>query len=119
MINQLGEQASEEELGGKLASALAHQLRITRAQASRRVGEADDLGQRRALSGQPLAPQLTATAAAQRDGQIGEAQVRVIRDFFITCPSRSTAQPARKPKPIWPGWPPSLAPTNWPNWRSD
>ncbi len=68
LINQITEQSSEEELGGKLPAALANRLRITRAEASRRVAEAAELGQRRALTGQPLAPQLSATAAAQRDG---------------------------------------------------
>ncbi|WP_122508725.1 DUF222 domain-containing protein, partial [Mycobacterium innocens] len=77
LINQIAEQSSEEELGGKLPAALANRLRITRAEASRRVAEAAELGQRRALTGQPLAPQLSATAAAQRDGRLGERQVRV------------------------------------------
>ncbi|KBI28834.1 hypothetical protein N109_03566, partial [Mycobacterium tuberculosis variant africanum MAL020173] len=40
------------------------------------------LGQRRALTGEPLAPQLTATATAQRQGLIGEAHVKVIRALF-------------------------------------
>src|SRR6202453_5441243 len=36
VINQLSEQASETELGGKLAPALANRLRISRAEAARR-----------------------------------------------------------------------------------
>nr|WP_244703553.1 DUF222 domain-containing protein [Mycobacterium tuberculosis] len=40
------------------------------------------LGQRRALTGEPLAPQLTATATAQRQGLIGEAHIKVIRALF-------------------------------------
>jgi Domain of unknown function (DUF222) len=40
LINQLSAQASETELGGKLASALANRLRISRAEASRRIHEA-------------------------------------------------------------------------------
>ncbi|EUA06392.1 hypothetical protein I546_5579 [Mycobacterium kansasii 732] len=87
LINQIGEQASEEELGGKLPAALAGRLRITRAEAGRRVAEAAELGARRALTGEPLAPQLSATAAAQRDGHIGEGHVRVIRDFFRHLPA--------------------------------
>ncbi|BBX96707.1 hypothetical protein MLAC_20010 [Mycobacterium lacus] len=65
-INQLAAQASEEELGATLRSALADRLRITRAEAGRRIDDAADLGERRALTGQPLAPRLTATAKAQR-----------------------------------------------------
>ncbi|ARG74188.1 hypothetical protein B1T51_06390, partial [Mycobacterium kansasii] len=86
LINQIVEQASEEELGGRPPSALATRLRITRAEASRRVAEAAELGERRALTGEPLAPQLGATAAAQRGGHIGEGQVRVIRDFLRHLP---------------------------------
>ncbi|HXO79843.1 MAG TPA: DUF222 domain-containing protein, partial [Mycobacterium sp.] len=51
LINQLAEQADPAELGGKLAPALANRLRISRAEASRRIHEAADLGQRRALNG--------------------------------------------------------------------
>ncbi|ARG76940.1 hypothetical protein B1T51_23530, partial [Mycobacterium kansasii] len=87
LVNQLAEQASEEELGGRLPAALANRLRITRGEAGRRVGEAADLGPRRALTGEPLPAQLTATAAAQLEGRIGEAQVRVIRDFFRRLPA--------------------------------
>ena len=48
LINQLDAQAGEEELGGTLRSALADRLRITKADAGRRIAEAGDLGQRRA-----------------------------------------------------------------------
>ena len=68
LINQLDAQAGEQELGDTLRGALADRLRITKADAGRRIAEAADLGQRRALTGEPLAPQLTATATAQRDG---------------------------------------------------
>jgi hypothetical protein len=87
LINQLAAQAGEEELGGKLRAALADRLRITKAEAGRRIDEAADLGQRRALTGESLAPQLTATAAAQREGLIGDGHVRVIRSFFAHLPA--------------------------------
>jgi hypothetical protein len=96
LINQLDAQASEEELGGTLRVALADRLRITKAEAARRIAEAEDLGERRALTGEPLAPQLAATAAAQRDGLIGDGHVNVI--LFVgarlvpKCPVR---------QPIW------------------
>ncbi|WP_155770179.1 DUF222 domain-containing protein, partial [Mycobacterium asiaticum] len=48
LINELGAQAGAEELGGTLSCALAERLRITKAEASRRIGEAEDLGERRA-----------------------------------------------------------------------
>src|ERR1700712_1441328 len=86
LINQLSEQASPSELGGRLAPALADRLRISRAEASRRGPEAEDLGERRALSGEPLAPVLAATAAAQRNGQVGAGHVAVIRGFVHRLP---------------------------------
>ena len=86
LINQLAEQADPTELGGKLAPALANRLRISRAEASRRIHEAADLGQRRALNGEPLPPVLAATAEAQRNGEIGAGHVAVIRSFWHRLP---------------------------------
>ncbi|WP_374021838.1 HNH endonuclease signature motif containing protein [Mycobacterium sp. HNNTM2301] len=86
LINQLAAQASPQELGGSLRVGLADRLRITKAEAARRVGEAAELGERRALSGEPLAPLLSATAAGQRAGLIGEGHIRVIRGFFAQLP---------------------------------
>ena len=85
LINELtGVEASV--LGGKLAAVLADRLRITRAEASRRVHEAADLGERRALNGEPLPPVLPATAAAQRNGDLGAGHVAVIRSFWQRIP---------------------------------
>ncbi|OMC20377.1 HNH endonuclease signature motif containing protein [Mycobacterium sp. SP-6446] len=87
LINQVAVQAGPEELGGKLSRVLADRLRITRAEAARRVAEAADLGPRRALTGEPLPALLTATAAAEREGKIGAGHVDVIRRFFNQLPS--------------------------------
>jgi len=86
LINQLAAQADATELGGKLAPALANRLRISRAEASRRIHEAADLGERRALNGEPLEPVLPATAAAQRNGDLGAGHVAVIRSFVHRLP---------------------------------
>jgi hypothetical protein len=86
LINQLAEQADTTELGGKLAPALANRLRISRAEASRRVHEAADLGEWRALNGEPLPPVLEATAQAQRNGDLGAGHVAVIRSFWHRLP---------------------------------
>jgi hypothetical protein len=86
LINQIAEQADPTELGGKLSWALADRLHITRAEAGRRIAEAADLGPRRALTGEPLPPMLPATAAAQRDGEIGADHVAVIRRLFHQLP---------------------------------
>ncbi len=98
LINQLSAQAEPSELGGKLAPALADRLRISRAEAARRVHEAEDLGGRRALNGEPLAPALPATAAAQRNGSLGAGHVAVIRGFvhrlpeFVDIETRANAE---------------------------
>ena len=54
LINQLDAQACEEELGGTLRVALADRLRISKAEASRRIADAAELGQRLALTGEPF-----------------------------------------------------------------
>jgi hypothetical protein len=87
LINQLAADGTGEELGGTLSDALANWLRITRDEAARRIHEAADLGARRALTGEALAPVLEATAAGQRQGMIGGDHVRVIREFFHRLPS--------------------------------
>ncbi|MGZ4515204.1 MAG: HNH endonuclease signature motif containing protein, partial [Mycobacterium sp.] len=86
LINQIAEQSDSTELGGKLSHVLADRLRITRGEAGRRIAEAAELGPRRALTGEPLPPLLTATAAAQHAGEIGIGHVQVIRRFFNQLP---------------------------------
>jgi Domain of unknown function (DUF222) len=85
-INHLARQATAEELGGKLSHAIAEWTLISRAEAARRIKEAADLGPRRALTGEPLAPVLAATAAAQKEGKLGAGQVTVIRRFYHRLP---------------------------------
>jgi hypothetical protein len=87
LINQVAEQADSEELGGKLPWALADRLRITRAEARRRIAAAADLGERRNMVGESLPPVLPETAAAQRDGQMGGTAVEVIRGFWHRLPT--------------------------------
>ncbi|OBI41252.1 HNH endonuclease signature motif containing protein, partial [Mycobacterium sp. E796] len=87
LINQVGAQAGAEELGGTLRGALADRLRITKAEAARRIDDAEDLGERRALTGESLPPLMPATATAQREGLIGDTHVRVIRSFFAHLPT--------------------------------
>ena len=96
LINQIGEQADATELGGKLPSALANWLRITRGEASRRIHEAADLGPRRAMTGEPLEPLLPATAEAQRAGRIGAGHVAVIRSFWHRLPDFVDAETRRQ-----------------------
>jgi hypothetical protein len=85
LINELAHE-DPAVLGGKLQAVLADRLRISRAEASRRVHEAADLGERRALNGEPLDPVLQATAAGQRNGEVGAGHVAVIRSFWRRIP---------------------------------
>lgn len=87
LINQLRAQASEKELGGRLRMVLADRLHISPVEASRRIAEAKDLGARRALTGESLPAQLTATADAQRRGRIGREHVKEIRSFLRELPA--------------------------------
>jgi len=85
LLNELAH-ASPDELGGGLARVLADRLRIYRRDAKRRIEESADLGARRALTGEPLAPKLEDTAAGQRAGLIGAEHVKIIRAFFAQLP---------------------------------
>jgi hypothetical protein len=86
LINGVRHQATAAELGGRLSHALADRLRITRAEAGRRIRDAEDLGPRLSVTGEPLPPRLTATAEAQRAGAIGDGHVAVIRGFCQRLP---------------------------------
>ncbi|OSC18223.1 hypothetical protein B8W69_29470, partial [Mycobacterium vulneris] len=86
LINSLARQAPCLELGGTLVHALAEATLISRTEASRRIKEARDLGPRHGLTGEPIPPALAATAAAQREGTLGAAQVAVIRKFYHRLP---------------------------------
>jgi hypothetical protein len=88
LIARLAAEANPVELGAKsLRDVLRDQLRISGADARRRIDEAADLGPRVALSGEVLAPVLPLTAQAQADGRIGAEHVRIIRRFFDQLPS--------------------------------
>ncbi|OBH47175.1 hypothetical protein A5690_15780 [Mycobacterium intracellulare] len=86
LINHLARQGGIEELGAKLDQAIADRLRISTAEAGRRIKDAADLGPRHGLTGEPLPPVLAATAAAQARGELGTAHVAVIRRFFRRLP---------------------------------
>ena len=80
-------QVPTDQLGEpSLAATLSTLLRISKAEASRRIGEAQELGPRAAMTGQALEPMLANTAAAQQRGQINAEQVRIIRRFFDRLP---------------------------------
>ncbi len=87
LLAQLTAHASPVALGAKnMVQVLAERLRISTGEARRRLAEADDLGPRRAITGEPLTPRLAATAAAQAAGQINAEHVTIIRRFFDDLP---------------------------------
>lgn len=89
LVTQLQSQATAKEMGAKSWRAvLSQRLGISGPDAGRRLVEAADLGARRAVSGEPLAPVLPATAAAQARGEIGSEHVAVIRDFMAALPDQ-------------------------------
>ncbi|WP_328360397.1 HNH endonuclease [Mycobacterium sp. NBC_00419] len=65
---------------------LADVLRISRREAKRRIRDAEHLAPRLALTGQPLAPLLPATAKAWDAGLLDGEHVRVIQKFFRELP---------------------------------
>lgn len=85
LVNQIAA-ADAEAIGGKPRWVLADELRITRADAGRRIAEAAELGPRRSITGEPLPPLRPEIAAAQRQGRIGGDHIAVIRSFFAYLP---------------------------------
>jgi hypothetical protein len=80
-------QVPVEEFGeSSLGAALSTLLRISRTEANQRIHEAEDLGPRTAMTGEPLQPVLSNTSAAQQRGLIGAEHVRIIRRFFTKLP---------------------------------
>jgi hypothetical protein len=66
--------------------ALSIRLSISRSEARRRLTDAEKLGPRTALTGEPLEPMLAVTAAAQSAGAIGHEHVRIIRHTMDNLP---------------------------------
>jgi hypothetical protein len=86
MVASLG-QVPVDELGeSSVASALSTLVRISKAEANRRIKEAQDLGPRSSITGELLEPELPRTAAAQWRGDIGAEHVKIIRRFFKKLP---------------------------------
>ncbi len=81
--------ASVHEIGGKSwVDVLATRMRLSRAEAGRRVRDAELLGPRHAIGGQPLEPALPACAAALTEGSISVGHVAVIRSLLKSVSGR-------------------------------
>ena len=86
-LARLQAETTPKELGAKSwKDVLRIRWRLSAADAGKRLAEAADLGPRRALTGQPLAPVLAATAAAQAAGVINSEHVDKIRDAMNHLP---------------------------------
>jgi len=87
ILDQLRSQTTPAEVGGKnWSDVLTQRLRLSGPEARRRLAEAEDLGPRRAFTGEPLEPRLPQTAQRQAAGEIGAEHVRIIRKFFDELP---------------------------------
>ena len=73
-------------IGGPVHKVVADWLRISCAEACRRLREAKQLSPRLTLTGQELPPELPATAQAWRDGMLDGQHLRVIQKFVRDLP---------------------------------
>jgi hypothetical protein len=88
LIAEAGERGLAGDYGRtSTADLLVTLLRVSPAEAKARVGRARDLGPRRALSGELLAPQLPVAAAAVRTGELSAAHVAVITECLERIPA--------------------------------
>jgi Domain of unknown function (DUF222) len=69
------------DVGGPVHKVVADWLRISCAEARRRLRDAEQLSPRLTLTGQELPPELPATAQAWRDGMLDGQHLRVIQTF--------------------------------------
>lgn len=82
------EQREVSEFGGQHSfDVLADALHLSRAEAAKRFRTAIELAPRMSFTGEPLAPELPATADACGSGSIGDAHVQVIRRFLRDLPN--------------------------------
>jgi Domain of unknown function (DUF222)/HNH endonuclease len=90
IYHRLRTECTPTSLGAtSLTTVLTTGLRISAAEARRRLEDAQALGPRTALTGEPLAPQLPslAQAQAQAHGAIGTEHVEIVRWFFARLPA--------------------------------
>ena len=86
-LTRLQAETTPKELGAKnWKDVLRIRWRISATEAGKRLTEAQVLGPRRALTGEPLAPVLAVTAAAQAAGRINSEHVDKIRDTMNHLP---------------------------------
>ncbi|ORV93092.1 HNH endonuclease signature motif containing protein [Mycolicibacterium iranicum] len=88
IVSRLTDETEPGALGeASWKKVLTTALRCSEKDAKRRLERAATLGPRRAMTGEPLAPLLESTAAAQARGVLDEEHVKVIADFHAALPS--------------------------------
>jgi Domain of unknown function (DUF222) len=78
--------ADPADVGGPVHKVIADWLRITCAEARRRMRDAEQLAPRVTLTGETLPPELPATALAWRAGMLDQQHLRVIQAFVRDLP---------------------------------
>ena len=84
------------DIGGPVHKVVADWLRISCAEACRRVRDAKQLSPRLTLTGQELPPELPATAEAWREGVLDGQHVRVIQTFVADLPDAIPGETVEK-----------------------
>ncbi len=74
------------DVGGPVHKVVADWLRISCAEAARRLRNAEQLARRVTMTGETLPPELPATAQAWRAGVLDEQHLRVIQTFVRDLP---------------------------------
>ena len=79
--------AAKSDAPTVMTKAIADQIRVTPAEARRRLRDAAQLAPRTALSGEPLPAELPATAQAWHAGSLDGDHLRVIQKFMRDLPA--------------------------------
>ena len=79
------------QVGGPIHQVIANWLRISPAEARRRLRDATQLSPQLTITGQVLPPQLPATAIAWRNGVLDGQHLRVIQTFLGDLPEATPA----------------------------
>ncbi|OBK87910.1 maturase [Mycolicibacter heraklionensis] len=83
--------ADPARIGGALHRVLADSLRISCTEARRRTRDAGQLAARTTFTGEPMPPELPATASAWHDGALDPEHLRVIQEFLRSLPQSTPA----------------------------
>jgi hypothetical protein len=86
----------EDAVGAPVAATISDVLRISRAEARRRIRDAAQLEPRTTLAGQAVPPELSATADAWRGGVLDSDHLRAIQGFMRELPGHVAPMEAVK-----------------------